>query len=82
MPPSPLSWRRCISHGQVGAGELGSSRCIFVGGVHPGCSSCKCQRSREMIRVRSATRVLAVIDQQPQLAFDTVKAGHRQIRLT
>ena len=28
-----------------------------------------------------SNEVLAVIDQQPQLAFDTVEAGHRQIRL-
>ena len=25
--------------------------------------------------------VLAVIDQQPQLALDTIEVGHRQIRL-
>ncbi len=30
----------------------------------------------------AAITALAVIDQQPQLAFDTVEAGHRQIRLT
>ncbi|ART69863.1 hypothetical protein BTO20_15870 [Mycobacterium dioxanotrophicus] len=36
-------------------------RSIVVGAVHPGSSSCRCQRSRGMIRARSATKVLAMI---------------------
>lgn len=34
-----------------------------------------------MIRARSATKVLAMIYQQPQLALHTVETGDRQIRL-
>lgn len=34
-----------------------------------------------MIRVRSPTRSPAVIDEEPDFAFNTVESGDRQIRL-
>ncbi|MGO9695481.1 MAG: hypothetical protein ACLPYO_17325 [Mycobacterium sp.] len=38
-------------------------RSILAGGIHPGSSSCRCQRSREMMRVlRSAATLDSTLD--------------------
>ena len=58
----PAHHGRIIAFMQVAAtASKALVRSIVVGAVHLGSSSCRCQRSRGMIRARSATKVLAMI---------------------